>query len=578
MTLKHVALSQLCPSKDNPRRHIDKDAIASLAESIKTDGVLQNLVVEKDGKGAFRVVSGARRFLALKLLKHQGVIEGSYKVPVEVRSLAKGDALRIATIENVQRADLDPIDEAEAFARMLQNGANLDDVSAKSGLSEQTIRRRVALSDLCDEVKQAVQRREIALGVAEALTLGTHEQQRSLLGDLQEGAGLDRESIRELLCAQKPSAAIAIFALEKYTGTFTRDLFADEEQTYFDDVDQFFELQKEAVEALAEKHRAKATWVDVFSVHSAPWWQYREARKGTRGGVVINLHPSGRVEVRKGLARHQVKQEVVEITKEAPEAPKERPEVSAGLIRYAALHKSIAVLAALLKSPRKAKEVAAVLLLLGLVPSKRLRIDVHPCITAWDENTQKPKALSAVSAELDQVARPLGISFDGRMRVSAAEEVSDTPLILYRAVQELSDEVLERLSTVLVLLTFGQSSVDAIDAGESLFNRVALDLSVAMRDWWTPDAEFLTLFRKDQLETVAVESAGSLRMGKLKSYTRKELVDALVQHFVRTCDPATALDEHDQKARAWCPAMMSFPAAQTERGGNTEVMCNKAAS
>jgi ParB family chromosome partitioning protein len=559
MTLKNVALSALCPSKDNPRRHLDKDAIAGLAESIKTDGVLQNLVVEKNGKGMFRVVSGSRRFLALKLLKRQGIIDGDYKVPVEVRNLEDGDALRIATIENVQRADLDPIDEAEAFARMLQNGASLDDVAAKTGLSEQTIRRRVALSDLCEEVKDAIQKGEVPLGVAEAMTLGTHEQQRSLLGDLREGAELDREAIRDMLCAQKPSVAIAIFALEKYTGSFTRDLFAEEETTYFDDIDQFFALQKEAVEAKAEKYRAKAAWVDVFSSHSVPWWQYRETGKSRRGGVVINLHPTGTVEIRKGLARHQVRQEVVEVTKETPEAPKERPENSAGLIRYVALHKSIAVQAALLQNPRKAKEVAVVSLLLGLLPSKRLRIDVHPCFTAWDASEKKPKALSLAFAELSRLSRVLGIEFDARTRPSIANGSCETSVALYQAVQGLSEDDLEKLSTVLVLLSFGQSSIDELDTGESLFNRMAVDLEFAMRSWWTPDAEFLALLRKDQLEGVAIESGASLRMAKLKSYGKKELVDALAQYFARTADPAAELDEHDEKGRVWLPGTFRFP-------------------
>jgi ParB family chromosome partitioning protein len=570
MTLKNVALSTLCPSKDNPRRHLDKDAIAGLAESIKTDGVLQNLVVEKNGDGMFRVVSGSRRFLALKLLKRQGVIDGDYKVPVEIRNLEDGDALRIATIENVQRADLDPIDEAEAFAKMLQNGASLDDVSTKTGLSDQTIRRRVALSDLCGEVKDAVQKGEVPLGVAEAMTLGTHEQQRSLLTDLREGAELDRETIRDTLCAQKPSVAIAIFALEKYTGSFTRDLFAEKETTYFDDVDQFFALQKEAVEALAQKHRAKAPWVDVFNSHSVPWWQYREAKKGKRGGVVINLHPTGTVEVRKGLARYQVRQEVVEVTKETPEAPKERPENSAGLIRYVALQKSIAVQAALLQNPRKAKEVAAVLLLLGLLPSKRLRIDVHPCFTAWDASEKKPKALSSALAELSRISRVLGIEFDARTRPSIANGSIETSVALYQAVQGLSEDDLEKLSRVLVLLSFGQSSIDELDTGESMFNQVAVDLGFAMRTWWTPDAEFLALLRKDQLEAVAIESGASLRMAKLKSYGKKELVDALAQYFARTNDPAATLDEHDQKGRAWLPAVMSFPGPSITTSKNPE--------
>ena len=559
MTLKNVALSTLCPSKDNPRRHLDKDAIAGLAESIKTDGVLQNLVVEKNGDGMFRVVSGSRRFLALKLLKRQGVIDGDYKVPVEIRSFENGDALRVATIENVQRADLEPIDEAEAFARMLQNGASLDDVSAKAGLSEQTIRRRVVLSDLCDEVKDAIQKGEVPLGIAEAMTLGTHEQQRSLLSDLREGAELDRESIRDMLCAQRPSVAIAIFPLEKYSGTLTRDLFAEEETTYFDDVDQFFALQKDAVEALAKKHRTKSSWVDVFNSHSVPWWQYREAKKGKRGGVVINLHPTGAVEVRKGLARHRVKQEVVEVTKETPEAPKERPENSAGLIRYAALHKSIAVQAALLQNPRKAGEVAAVSLLLGLLPSKRMRIDVHPCFTAWDASEKKPKALSSAFAELSRISRMLGIEFDARTRPSIANGSIETSVALYQAVQGLSDDALEQLCTVLVLLSFGQSSIDELDTGESLFNRVAADLELNMRSWWTPDAEFLALLRKDQLEAVAIESGASLRMAKLKSYGKKELVDALAQYFARTADPAATLDEHDQKGRTWLLGTMKFP-------------------
>lgn len=141
----------------------------------------------------------------------------------------------------------------------------------------------------------------------------------------------------------------------------------------------------------------------------------------------------------------------------------------------------------------------------------------------------------------------------------------DTPLALYQAVQGLSDDDLGRLSTLLVLLSFGQFSIDSLDTAESLFNRVAADLELGMRDWWTPDAEFLALLRKDQLEAVAIESGASLRMGKVKSYGKKEMVDALAQYLARTANPTTTLDERDQKGRNWLPRAMSFPAhtAQT---------------
>jgi ParB family chromosome partitioning protein len=561
MTLKSVPLSMLCPPKDNPRRTLDKAAIASLAESIKTDGVLQNLVVEPDDDGKFRVVSGKRRFLALKLLKRQGKIDDDFKVPVEVRkNLQNGDALRIATVENVQRAALDPVDEAEAFAGMLQNGATIEDLTAKTGLSPQTIRRRLAVSDLCDEVKVAIRKGELPLGTAEAMTLGTAEQQRSILNDIKEGSDLDGDGIREMLLAEKPSAAIAIFSMENYTGTFTRDLFGDEESTYFDDIEQFMALQKEAADTLAEKHGKNAAWVDVYNVYGVPWWQYREAKKREAAGVVINLKPTGLVEIKKGLARHEVKEQVVEATKETPEAAKERPVVSAGLVRYVALQKSMVVQAALLGNPRKAKEAAAVYLLLAFGPGHPVRIAMHQCITSCGASEKKSKAFTTVRAEASELLGRVMRLVDDFGSPAWAGSSEDTPLELYKAVQALSNEDLDRLTALLIVLSFGQCGVEELDTEESLFNTVAADLGVALRDWWTPDAEFFNLMRKDQLEALAIESGASMRMSKLKDYSKKDLVNALAKYFERTADPAAELDEHDQKGRTWLPGTMSFPA------------------
>jgi ParB family chromosome partitioning protein len=559
MTLKTLPLSALCPAKDNPRRSFDKDAIVSLAESIKTDGVLQNLVVEPDGDGRFRVVSGTRRLLALKLLKRQGSIDGEYKVPVEVRKgLENGDALRIATVENVQRVALDPVDEAEAFAAMLQQGAAIEDVAAKTGLSEQTIRRRLAISNLCDEAKASIRSDELSLAIAEAMTLGTHEQQRSILKDLKGGTELDRDAVREMLLSEKPSVSFAIFPLEKYTGTFTRDLFGGEDTTYFDDAEQFLALQKEAVEGLAEKHRKKAPWVDVYNVYGVPWWQYREAKKLEHGGVVINLKPSGRVEIKKDLMRHEVKQEVVETTRETPEAPKERPAVGKGLVRYAACQKSVAVQAALLDDSRKAKELAVTYLLLGFEPNRSLRIDAHPSVMECGAFQPAPKALLRSRSEASLLLEKVGMVLDERSGMPTG--AGTTELELYEAVKKLSSEELERLSTLLVVLSFGQRSIDELDVEESLFNRVAADLNVAMRDWWIPDARFLDLLRKEQLELVAIESGASIRLGKLNGYAKKELVSALVKHFERTAAFDAVLDEHDTKGRSWVPGAMHFPA------------------
>ena len=563
MTIKSVPLAALCPPKGNPRRSLDKTRIQGLADSIKADGVLQNLVVEPAESGKYRVISGRRRFLALNLLKRQGAIDEDYRVPVEIRKdLGEEDALRIATVENVQREPLEPIDEADAFAALLQKGATVEDVAVKAGISVQTVRRRVALAGLCQEVKKAVTKGDIPLSVAEAMTLGTEEQQKHLLGCIREGAELDRDNVRHMLIGEKPSAAMAIFPLDRYTGVLTSDLFGEEETTFFEDVDQFFVLQETAVEQLAEEHRAKAAWVEVLNVYSVPWWQYRDAEKGEASGVVINLSPSGRVEVKKGLVRHEVRREVAEETKEAPSAPKERSDFSASLVRYVALQKTVAVQATLLEHPRKAKEVAAVQLLLAFGVNGSVRIDLHPFVTAFADMAKTPMAYDVVQAEAHRLLGNLDLANGCDQGLpKLAEGRWKSPLDLYRAVTTLEDSHLDRLIVAVILLSFGQDT-DTLQATESHFNQVALDLGVAMRRWWVPDATFLSYLRRDRLEAIARASGATVRMGKLKDYTKKTLVEALAKHFERTADSSAVLSEADQRGRAWLPKIMSFSASE----------------
>jgi ParB family chromosome partitioning protein len=223
------------------------------------------------------------------------------------------------------------MDEAEAFAKQLQAGGTVEEIGDKTGLSVQTVKRRLALATLCPEAKKAFRAGTIGRSVAEALTVGSKQQQRSILESFHPDYAPDPEEIRDMLIGSKPSVSMAAFPRERYTGNLTTDLFADDETTYFDDVDQFLTLQREAVEALAEERRKSADWVEVFQLYTVPWWQYREREGDGPAGVVINLHPSGSVEVREGLVRHEVKETVVEAARQTPLAPRpasKRPEFS----------------------------------------------------------------------------------------------------------------------------------------------------------------------------------------------------------------------------------------------------------
>ena len=124
-----------------------------------------------------------------------------------------------------------------------------------------------------------------------------------MLEHLAEGCAYSAADIKEHLLDDKCPVSRALFPRERYSGTYTSDLFGDDETTYFDDVEQFFTLQREAVAELAERHAESAAWVEVTEDYRLPAWQYRDAGEGEAGGVLINLSPSGEVEVREGLVK-----------------------------------------------------------------------------------------------------------------------------------------------------------------------------------------------------------------------------------------------------------------------------------
>ena len=251
MSLQTLTHAQIEASAGNPRKNFDDAAIAALAQSIKTDGLLQNLVVAKPKgrKKKHPIIAGERRFRALGLLIEQDDLPQDYSIAVEIKDgLSEEEILRMATMENMQREDLSPLEEAAAIKMLVQDGEKLDDIVAKTGLTVSTIRRRLVLTNLSDNVKEALAAGEITLSKAEALSIGSHEEQNGLL-DMAKGDYYDADDLKDRLVGELPALSMAIFDKAQYTGDYTKDLLAKEDATYFNDVEQFFELQKAAAES-----------------------------------------------------------------------------------------------------------------------------------------------------------------------------------------------------------------------------------------------------------------------------------------------------------------------------------------
>lgn len=556
-----IELGAIMPPQGNPRTVFDASTIEGLADSIAQDGLLQNLVVARSRGKQFRIISGERRFQALQLLAERGDIANDFPVPVEVRAkLSKEDRLRIATVENVQREDLPPLDEAVAFAALIRKGTSLDNLAAKTGLSQSTIRRRLVLCDLCDEAQQALREGAVSLAQAEAMTLGDHDQQRNMLDDIARGyCEYSAADIREHMIDDRPSVAMAVFPVEQYQGTLTRDLFAADETSYFDDAEQFMELQRAAVEALAKAYEANNAWVELTENYSIAAWSYREAEEGEESGVIINLAPSGRVEIREGLVSRDLDRNTAAALSEHPVAPKKpKPAYSAPLCRMIAWHKSAAVSELLLADARKAREVS--------VTAKLASFEPHESVVKLSEQDETGMSCDVLEMQVRFCANWLGyeIGEDESVWTHFPPRRSDAR-DLYEAVRALSDHQLEQVDILLSALSFGQVFCDRLDTSDTLFNRVARDLNTDMRNHWKPDRAFFEKRTREQLLDIALECgcADLYGIGTLRTYKKGELVSTLLRHFnlaFSTDEPSAARS----KAKNWLPAAMLFPAVDPQ--------------
>lgn len=162
---KLVPVEFLYPSKYQPRHVFDDAELSNLAESVKAKGVLQPLLVRRHPSiaDAFEIIAGERRWRASQLA-------GLHEVPVIVRDLNDQETLEIALIENIQRQDLNPIDEADGYQRLIAEFGHTQEVLAKAvGKSRSHIANMMRLLNLPENVKEQVKKGALSMGHARAL-------------------------------------------------------------------------------------------------------------------------------------------------------------------------------------------------------------------------------------------------------------------------------------------------------------------------------------------------------------------------------------------------------------------------
>jgi ParB family chromosome partitioning protein len=159
----YLDINRIIPNEDQPRKNIKDESLKELADSIREKGVLQPIIVSRIGDGTFKVIAGERRWRAAS-------VAGLTKIPALIKNFATRDALEVALIENIQREDLNPIEMAEAFNRLINEfGITQDELSKRVGKDRATIANYLRLLKLPEDIKSLISDGSITLGHAKAI-------------------------------------------------------------------------------------------------------------------------------------------------------------------------------------------------------------------------------------------------------------------------------------------------------------------------------------------------------------------------------------------------------------------------
>lgn len=158
-----VAIDKLSSGEYQPRTHFEKEPLQELAQSIKENGILQPIVARRTTAGKLEIVAGERRWRAAQLA-------GLHEVPVILKNFNDKEALELAIVENIQREDLNPIEEAEGYSRLITEfKLSQQQVAEKVGKDRATVANAVRLLSLPHDVKNMISANEISVGHAKVL-------------------------------------------------------------------------------------------------------------------------------------------------------------------------------------------------------------------------------------------------------------------------------------------------------------------------------------------------------------------------------------------------------------------------
>lgn len=543
MDLATIPLEHLKISRLNMRAGRRTPPLDDILPSIRERGVLVPLLVRPNGKAnEFEIVAGRRRYFASKEIEK----ETGAAPALPCRILAAGDdaaAIEASILENVARLEPDEMQQFEAFKSLSDKGRSIEEIARIFGVTDLTVKRRLALANLIPAIRKAYAEDEIDGATVTALTLASAEKQREWLAMFKsEDMRAPRGGVlkRWLLGGGEIATGVALFSLDDFDGDIIEDLFG--ERSVFADAEKFWTRQDAAVDAEREKLLASG-WSKVTILPRGEFfsrWDFDQVSRKQGGEVFIEVRHSGEVTVHKGYAPRSKR--IAKGGDKAAIAP--RPECSALLENYIDLHRHAAARAAMLNQPQVAQRLLAAHLIVG-APNIRCAPD--------PQQTRKSETAASIAGckgqqdfdkERAEIARLLGIDDEAPVITGGNGDGWRLSSVFAR-LMKLSDEDVSRILAFIM--------AETIAAGHEAIDCLGAVMRLDIADWMTPDDAFFDLLRDTSIANAMLRDIAGSDVASANRDAPAKIQKAIIRDCLHGRNGREATPN-------WRPLWLQFPA------------------
>lgn len=556
MQLHHIPLDHLKVSALNMRHSRKKPDVSDILPSIRQRGIIQPLLVKPNGKpDHYDIYAGRRRFFAMKTIAKED--DNSPVLPCLVLDRNEDvDAVEASILENTARVGPDEMEQYEAFKKLAEKGRNVTEIADTFGVTELTVKRRLALANLLPAIRKLYADEEIDGRTVTALTLATKDQQEEWLKlfESEEGQAPLGQSLKAWLCGgEHITTDKAIFDIEDYSGAVLADLFG--EHAVFADADLFWSHQNAAIASLRDNYVEKG-WTDCEVLDCGSYfarWDHVKATKKEGGKVFIEVRDNGDVTVHEGYiteAEHR-KREKQAAGKDGKTEPSAKPELTNPAQNYVELHRHAAVRAALLSHHKVALRLTVAHMIGG---SALWQTRPDPQTTRKEktaESVANSKAQAAFDAEREAILKLLDLPEHGH---SVTRSDGDDWRVgeLFVKLLALTDEQVMRVLTLVM--------AETLESGSCVVERIGCDLKVDMARSCAPDDAFFDLLRSKPAVNAMLAEIGGKRIADGNVSATTKVQKGIIRDFLT--------GENGRKKREnWLPRYFRFPLTSYTKGG-----------